>query len=107
MAALVGIARVRSLDMAINVYFSHTSPVTGDTAFSLMDRYSVSYGWAGENLAKNNYPDAETVAVAAEALWNSPSHRDNILNSHYTHAGVALAVDGAGMKYFTVVFIGP
>jgi len=45
--------------------------------------------------------------VADEALWNSPSHRENILNPYYTHAGIALAVDGAGMKYFTVVFIGP
>jgi uncharacterized protein YkwD len=106
LGSLVGIARIRSAEMAAHGYFSHTSPVTGATAFSLMDRYGIAYGWAGENLAKNNYPDAETVGVADNALWNSPGHRENILNAQYTHAGVALAVDASGMKYFTVVFIG-
>jgi uncharacterized protein YkwD len=103
-AALVGIARIRSREMAQYGYFSHTSPVTGDSAFSLMDAYGVPYAWAGENLAKNNYPDGETVGVADNALWNSPGHRDNILGANYAQAGVALAVDAAGMKYFTVVF---
>jgi uncharacterized protein YkwD len=103
-AALVGIARIRSREMAAHNYFSHTSPVTGHTAFSLMAAYGVPYGWAGENLAKNNYPDGQTVAVADEALWNSPSHRANILGANYRQAGVALAVDAAGMKYFTIIF---
>ncbi|MGH7622428.1 MAG: CAP domain-containing protein, partial [Gemmatimonadaceae bacterium] len=105
--ALVGLARVRSHDMADHNYFAHTSPVTGDTAFSLMDRYGVPYGWAGENLAKNNYPGAQCEAVAADALWNSPPHRENILGAHYTQMGVGFAVDGSGMAYFTVIFDGP
>jgi uncharacterized protein YkwD len=87
-------------------YFSHTSP-SGQTAFSLLSYYGIPYGWAGENLARNNYPDSETVAVAIRDLMASPSHRDNILNVHYTQMGVAVAVDGAGMKYFTMVFTGP
>jgi uncharacterized protein YkwD len=105
--ALVGIARIRSADMAANNYFAHTSPVTGDTAFSLMDAHGVPYGWAGENLAKNNYPDAEAVAVADNALWNSPPHRSNILHPSYTDMGIALVIDAGGMKYFTIVFTGP
>ena len=104
-SALVGLARIRSLDMAANNYFSHTSP-SGDTAFSLMDRYGVGYSWAGQNLAKNNYPDAQAVSVADETLWNSPPHRENILGPNYTQMGVALAVDASGMKYFTILFIG-
>jgi uncharacterized protein YkwD len=104
---LVGIARIRSAEMAAYNYFAHTSPVTGATAFSLMDDYGVPFAWAGENLAKNNYPDGETVAVADDALWNSPPHRENILNPHFTDAGIALAVDATGMKYFTIVFTGP
>ncbi len=105
--SLVAIAHIRSQDMAAHDYFSHTSPITGDTAFSLMDKYGIPYGWAGENLAKNNYPDTQCVAVAAEALWNSPPHRENILNPHYTDMGVALAIDASGMKYFTIMFTGP
>jgi uncharacterized protein YkwD len=106
-AQLVAIARIRSQDMAEHNYFAHVSPVTGDDAFTLMDRHGVPYGWGGENLAKNNYDDGEAVDVADQALWDSPPHRENILNAHYTDMGIALVVDGAGMKYFTVVFTGP
>jgi uncharacterized protein YkwD len=105
--ALVGIARIRSNEMAQYNYFAHESPVTGHTAFSLMDLYGVPYAWAGENLAKNNYNDTETVGVADQALWDSQGHRDNILGAHYTDMGIALAVDGSGMKYFTIIFTGP
>jgi uncharacterized protein YkwD len=104
---LIGIARIRSQDMADHDYFAHVSPITGDTAFTLMDKHGVPYGWAGENLAKNNYPDDQTVSVADNALWNSPPHRENILNPNYTDMGIALFVDGSGMKYFTIIFSGP
>jgi uncharacterized protein YkwD len=104
--ALVGIARLRSDEMAEYGYFAHESPVTGKTAFDLMDQYGVPFAWAGENLAKNNYPADQPVAVADEALWNSASHRANILNPHYMEMGIALTVDGTGMKYFTIVFTG-
>ena len=92
--------------MAQQGYFSHTSP-QGQTAFSLMDANNVSYGWAGENLARNNYPNDQTVGVAIRDLMASPGHRANILSTNYTHMGIGFAVDGAGMKYFTMVFIGP
>lgn len=104
---LVGVARIRSQDMATNDYFAHTSPVTGDTAFSLMDAYGVLYDWAGENLAMNNYPAAECVGVADQALWDSPPHRENILNPHYTDMGIGLRVSPDGMYYFTILFTGP
>lgn len=100
------VARERSDDMVQKSYFAHVSP-TGETAFTIMDRYGIPYGWAGENLARNNYPDAESVAVAMRDWMASPGHRENILNAHYTAVGVGAAVDGAGMKYFTVVFTGP
>jgi uncharacterized protein YkwD len=93
--------------MATHDYFAHTSPVTGDTAFSLMDAYGVPYGWAGENLAMNNYADHETVTVADQALWDSPPHRENILNPHYTDMGIAVAYGKDGIKYFTIIFSGP
>jgi uncharacterized protein YkwD len=104
---LNAIARLRSDEMAAHNYFSHTSPITGENVFQLMDRYGVPYGWAGENLAKNNYPDNETVSVADQSLWDSPAHHENIVNANYTDVGIALAVDSSGMKYFTIVFTGP
>jgi uncharacterized protein YkwD len=102
---LVTVARERSNDMAVNNYFAHTSP-TGETAFSIMDRYGIPYGWAGENLARNNYPDSEAVAVALQDWMASQGHRDNILSPHYSLIGVGAAVDASGMKYFTLVFVG-
>jgi uncharacterized protein YkwD len=101
---LNAITHLRSQEMADYNYFAHESPVTGDNVFALMDQYGVPYGWAGENLAKNNYADDETVGVADDALWKSPSHHANIVNANYTQVGIALVVDGSGMKYFTIVF---
>jgi uncharacterized protein YkwD len=103
--ALVSVARERSNDMARQGYFSHTSP-SGETAFSLLDRYGIPYAWAGENLARNNYPDEESVAVAMRDWMASDGHRENMLNVHYTSIGVGSAVDATGMKYFTVIFTG-
>jgi uncharacterized protein YkwD len=106
--SLVGLARLRSNEMATHNYFSHTSPVTGHDAFSLMDLYGIALNWwRGENLAMNNYPNDQTVAVADEGLWNSPGHRANILNPNYTQIGIGFAVDASGMKYFTILFVGP
>lgn len=104
---LVGVARIRSRDMAMYDYFAHISPVTGEGAFSLMDKYGVPYAWAGENLAKNNYPPDQAVTVAEDALWNSAPHRENILNQNYTDVGIAFAVGATGMNYFTIIFTGP
>ena len=103
---VVYVAQVRSQDMASRGYFSHTSP-EGQNAFDLMDANGVPYGWAGENLARNNYPDDQSVGVAIRDLMASQGHRDNILSANYTHLGVGAAVDSTGMKYFTMVFIGP
>ena len=103
---VIYIAQLRSDDMATRNYFSHTSPdSTG--AFYLLDAYGVPHGWAGENLARNNYSNNQTVAVAIHDLMASPGHRDNLLSPNYTQMGVGFANDGTGMKYFTMIFIGP
>ncbi len=100
------VAQLRSDDMASLGYFSHTSP-NGQTAFSLLDAYGVAHGWAGENLARNNYPDGDTVAVAIRDLMASSGHRANILSGNYTTLGLAVAFVGAGRTYYTLVFLGP
>ncbi|MBI4133955.1 MAG: CAP domain-containing protein, partial [Candidatus Terrybacteria bacterium] len=94
-ADVAAVAQARSDDMAALGYFSHTSP-TGETAFSLMDARGIPYGWAGENLARNNYPADEQVAVSIRDLMASDGHCENILSTNYTHLGVGVAYDGAG-----------
>jgi len=100
------VAQLRSNDMASRGYFAHVSP-DGSSAFTLLDAYAVPSGWAGENLARNNYPASETVAVAIRDLMASPSHRDNILNPNYTAMGVAVTLDATGIYYYTMIFTGP
>jgi uncharacterized protein YkwD len=100
---LVVVAGERVEDMVQKGYFSHTSP-TGETFVTLMDRHGVPHSVCGENIAYNNYPDNETVAVAVSTWMASPGHRDNMLNPYFTRVGIGVARDGAGMKYYTVVF---
>ena len=103
--ALVAIARQRAQDMAANNYFSHTSP-TGQTAFSLLDGSGYSHSAAGENIARNNYPQSQTVSVAMNGFMNSQGHRANILEPLFTRVGIGVATDGNGMVYYAVVFAG-
>jgi uncharacterized protein YkwD len=102
---LVAIARQRAQDMAAKNYFAHTSP-SGETAFSIMDDFNYSYSIAGENIARNNYPQNQTVGVAMDGFMNSPGHRANIMESQFTRVGIGVAFDGNGMIYYAVVFAG-
>ena len=104
-ATLVEVARHRAQDMAANDYFSHTAP-NGETAFTLMAALGYAYTLAGENIARNNYPDSQTVAAAMDGFMNSPGHRKNILDSGFDAVGIGAATTADGMKYFAVVFVG-
>lgn len=81
-------AFLRAQDMFAKNYWSHTSP-TGVQPWKWFGDVGYNYSYAGENLAKN-YPNA---TATVEAWMNSPSHKDNVLNSHYTEIGFAV-VDG-------------
>jgi uncharacterized protein YkwD len=105
-AHLFEIARRRAQDMAANDYFSHTSP-TGETAFSLLGQTGYVYGIAGENIARNNHPDSQSVFVAMSGFMNSGDHRRNILEPRFNRVGIGVAARADGMKYFAVVFVGP
>ena len=100
---LVQAARARAADMAAKNYFAHTSP-SGETAFSLLEQYGYFYLIAGENIARNNYPDSQSVGVAMTGFMNSTGHRENILELRYNRIGVGMAYGADGMKYFAVVF---
>jgi uncharacterized protein YkwD len=102
-ARLLQVARQRAQDMAAKNYFSHTSP-SGETAFTILEQIGYAYQLAGENIARNNYPDAQSVQVAMTGFMNSPAHRDNILEPVYKRVGIGVAFGADGMKYFAVVF---
>jgi uncharacterized protein YkwD len=102
---LEAVARQRAQDMASKNYFSHTSP-TGETAFTLLGAFGYTYTIAGENIARNNYPDAESAATAMTGFMNSSSHRQNVLEGRFNRVGIAVAFGADNMKYFAVVFAG-
>lgn len=80
---LVNLARLKAADMYENGYFSHTSPTYGDP-FQMMANHGISYQYAGENIAKGHTTAEEVVA----AWMDSPSHREVMLKSEFTHIGV-------------------
>lgn len=95
---LSNVARAKSKDMAVNNYFSHTSPTYG-SPFEMMKSFGISYKTAGENIAKG-YSSA---AAVVRGWMNSQGHRDNILNPSFNTIGVG-AYSGNGSTYWTQMF---
>ncbi|WP_237691025.1 CAP domain-containing protein [Paenibacillus caui] len=93
---LTKMAKNKVIDMYQNKYFSHTSPKFG-SPFDMMDSYHISFTYAGENLAKGQRTPSEVV----KDWMNSPGHRANMLNSHYTLIGV-----GYYNGYWSEEFVG-
>lgn len=81
-------AYLKAQDMFRKQYWAHESP-DGTTPWAWFARVGYNYAYAGENLAKNFGTADATVA----AWMASPTHRANILNSHYQDVGFAI-VDG-------------
>ena len=102
---LAHLARLRADDMAAQGYFAHESP-DGVSFASLLGDYAVPFYIAAENLARNNAPDADSVALAIDSLMASAPHRASILSVEMTLLGVAAASDGAGMTYYAMLFVG-
>ena len=84
--ALTAAAQAKADDMAKNGYFAHTSPA-GVTSWYWFKQAGYSFSYAGENLAVD-FTDSTDVNTA----WlDSPTHRANILNGHFTQIGIATA----------------
>lgn len=79
-------AKMKAEDMASKGYFAHTSP-DGIDPWYWISKAGYKYSYAGENLAVN-FSDSEDVI---RAWLNSPAHRDNILNAHFTEIGIGIA----------------
>ncbi len=102
--ALTKLARERSADMATRGYFSHQTP-DGANIFTLLNAAGIGWGYAGEIISRNNYPDGQTANVASNAYLASPPHRAVTMDPQYTAVGVGHSVDRDGMHYYTVVFV--
>ena len=104
--ALRTMALARSQDMVTRNYFSHTTP-DGATVFTMLKSANISYKYAGEIIANNNYTEGDTATQAYNGFMNSPHHHEIMLDPRYSIAGVGEATDGRGFHYFTVIFLQP
>lgn len=98
-AVLSEAAEAKARDMFLKDYWAHNSP-DGREPWDFIDEAGYVYLSAGENLAKDfNHSDS-----VVRAWMNSPTHRDNIVNSNFEEIGVAV-VDGElnGFKTTLVV----
>lgn len=93
--ALYENCKVRAAEIVSS--FSHTRP-SGESCFTAI---TVSYGWAGENIAYG-YSTAQAVA---DAWWNSEGHRANMLHTQFTQAAIACYYAN-GRYYWVNLFIG-
>ena len=92
-------ASKKAQDMFTNNYWAHTSPA-GTTPWDFFKSVGYKYQIAGENLARDFY-DTDSLM---KAWMNSPTHRDNIVNSKYQEIGIGV-VNGVlgGIKTTLVV----
>ena len=79
--------------------FAHTR-LDGRICFTVLDEYDISIWAAGENIA-GYYSDPEGVV---ESWMNSQGHRDNILDSYFSHIGVGVYEDDDGCLYWVQLF---
>jgi uncharacterized protein YkwD len=79
---LTSAAQTKANDMAARNYWSHTTP-DGKEPWYFVEQAGYSYAKAGENLAYGFSTSSQTV----NGWMNSPTHRDNMLDSAFTEVG--------------------
>jgi len=103
--AVTDLARSRSNDMAARNYFSHTTP-EGTKFLDMMAPRGISYKFAGEILARNNYSPDQAASTAMDTYMNSAPHKAIIMDGRYNLVGLGFANSADGeMHYFTVIFV--
>lgn len=96
-SGLADLARYHSANMARHDFFAHEDHEGKTVGSRAQARYSqLLYVSIGENLASlTNATDSKMVVTEAISGWmDSPGHRENILNSRFTHLGVGVIVEG-------------
>lgn len=79
-------AQMKADDMATHSYFSHESP-DGNAPWEWIKKTGYQFAYAGENLAINFFDSQDVVS----AWMNSESHKENILDKHFTEIGIGTA----------------
>jgi hypothetical protein len=97
--ALTEAAQKKAEDMFKNDYWAHVSP-SGKEPWDFILTQNYDYTYAGENLAKNFSNSKDVV----DAWYNSPSHKENLLNKNYDEMGFAV-VDGVLNGYETTLVV--
>lgn len=80
-------AEKKAYDIIARGYFAHTTP-EGKPFYQWVRQENYSYKSAGENLAISFISNENTIY----AWMNSKTHRENILDSHFTDIGIAVSV---------------
>jgi len=91
-------AQSHALDMIRHRFFAHESP-NGRTPFDRMHDQGVAFRFAGENIAM-----APSEPIAAQSLYDSAPHRQNMLDPQFTHVGVAAVQRDDGEVFFVEDF---
>lgn len=97
--SLCQIAVVKAQDFIKHDYFNHLSAFYGQP-WDLAAVFDYQFTSFGENIAKNFY----TPQSVLTAWMNSPSHKENILRSHYTNIGVGIRKSSDGTMYWVQMF---
>lgn len=79
-------AAAKAQNMFAENYWAHYSP-SGKDPWGFIIGAGYHFSYAGENLARNFSTSQDVV----NAWMNSPTHKENIVNSHYTDIGMAVA----------------
>lgn len=78
-------AAFKANNMFSEDYWAHVSP-SGIQPWFWFQKAGYNYSYAGENLAK----DFDTSPGVMQGWMNSPGHRANVLNVHYTNVGFSV-----------------
>lgn len=78
-------AYTKGRDMIDRDYWSHVAP-DGTQPWKFFNDFGYKYRYAGENLAR----DFSNSEDAVNAWMNSPTHRENMLNSKYKEIGIGV-----------------
>lgn len=100
--ALAGEARRHSSDMLARGFFSHTNPDGLSASQRLPRDYARVLKQSGENIwmgsGQNPHAPRHLAGTIMATLMASPGHRQNLLDSQYTHLGVGVAARGQEVR---------
>lgn len=82
---LVQAAEAKAADMVDKGYWEHFRPGDNKAPWAFIEEAGYDYKNAGENLARG----FKTPAGITNAWMASPTHRANLLSTHYTEVGFA------------------